>query len=276
MRNIVRLLYKLHALFLFLALQAICLTLFFQFNQYQQSSFIRSSGDVVGWFQDVRYSITEPFTVKEANEKLAAENAALRDRLRESWYVRDTRVLQSDTSVYEQQFEYLAARVINITTNQNHNYLTIDKGAAAGIEKDMGVVGNEGIVGFVLETSERYSVIVPVINDMFTTSVKLERTNDFGVLRWDDTDPNMAHVYGISASVKLNEGDTIVTKGASARYAEGMMVGTITDYELEPGRSDYTIDVELATNFNRLFHVYCIRNQFAEEQLELEENARME
>lgn len=272
MRNIAALIVRFYPFFLFLFLQVVSLSLYFSYSNYHKTGFVNATGEFSGWLFDVRTSITEPFQLKSVNRQLAEENAELMGMLPQSFRVKTDGTILIDSASVEREFSYISAKVIDITLNKSRNFITIDRGSNDGIEKEMGVISPQGIVGFVYDVTPHYSVVVPVQNDLFSTSVKLGGVNDFGVIKWEGGDPDIAHVYGISASRQLNEGDRILTKGASARYPEGIPVGTIKSYELEPGRSDYTVEVELATDFKNVYHVYAVKALFADELKELMKN----
>jgi rod shape-determining protein MreC len=272
MRNIAALLVRFAPFFLFVFLQVVALSLYFTYSNYHKIGFVNATGELAGWLYDVRTSITEPFELKQVNRQLTEENASLMAMLPHSYRRKADGTVLIDSVSVEQEFVYIPAKVIDISLNKTRNVSTIDRGTNDGIEKEMGVISPQGIVGFVYDASPNYAVIVPVQSDLFSTSVKLGGANDFGVIKWEGGDPDVAKVYGVSASRTIEEGDRILTKGASARYPEGIPVGTIKSYKLDPGRSDYTIDVLLQTDFKSLYHVYVIKALKKDELKELLEN----
>lgn len=273
MRNIAALIVRFYPFFLFLVLQVICLSLYFSYSNYHKTGFVNATGEFSAWLFDIRTSVTEPFKLKSVNRQLTEENADLMGMLPQSFRVKSDGTILIDSTSVEREFLYIPAKVIDITLNKSRNFITIDRGSNDGIEKEMGVISPQGIVGFVYDVTAHYAVIVPVQNDLFSTSVKLGGVNDFGIIKWEGSDPDIARVYGISASRQLYEGDRILTKGASARYPEGIPVGIIQSFKLEPGRSDYTVDVELSTDFKNLYHVYVVKALFADELKELMNNS---
>jgi rod shape-determining protein MreC len=64
-------------------------------------------------------------------------------------------------------------------------------------------------------------------------------------------------------------GDTIETTGYSAIFPEGVMVGTVSDYE-KYGGDFYKISILLSTDFKKLHFVDVIGNLKKKEQLDLE------
>ncbi len=69
---------------------------------------------------------------------------------------------------------------------------------------------------------------------------------------------------------KVSVGDSIVTRGSSAIFPPGMMVGVVEVVEEVPGSNFHKIDVKLSTSFTSLNYVYVIKNTLREEQVNLE------
>ena len=63
---------------------------------------------------------------------------------------------------------------------------------------------------------------------------------------------------------------TVVSGGRSTIFPEGVLIGTIKDYNLEEGSNYYDLDIELFNDMTNLRHVYVIENLDADEILELE------
>ena len=92
--------------------------------------------------------------LKRTNQILAEENARLRTVSKNSYFslydVRDTII---DT-LYTQQYQYIPAKVVNSTYTYLNNHITLNKGRKHGIEKGMGVINAEGVIGKVKDVSE--------------------------------------------------------------------------------------------------------------------------
>ena len=59
---------------------------------------------------------------------------------------------------------YQTAKVVQMTTDELHNYLTINRGSKDGIVRGQGVRNTEGVVGIVRTVGQNYSVVLPIIN----------------------------------------------------------------------------------------------------------------
>ncbi len=74
---------------------------------------------------------------------------------------------------------------------------------------------------------------------------------------------------GISKSVKVSPGDSIVTSGFTDRFPYGILIGTVSEILLEKTSNSYTLKVKTAANFYNVQFVYIINNLLKQEPQEL-------
>jgi len=73
--------------------------------------------------------------------------------------------------------------------------------------------------------------------------------------------------------VDLAKGDTIITSGYSQIFPEGILIGTISDFEIRRGDNFFTIEIDLTTDFNNLNYINVVKNLYQEELMEVESPA---
>ena len=250
----------------FLLLEIVATLLIVQDSIYQRSAIVRWGNAVAGRWHSGVSTITNYFGLKAENDFLAKENAMLRAQLASSYISYSDSVFQVNDTVFKQRYSYTEAQVIKNSYNQSRNYMMINKGSAQGIHTDMAVISPQGIVGVVVNTTRNFSTIMPVLHANSRNSVKLLRTNSAGSLIWEGGDFRYATVIDIPTTHKLYKNDTIVTSGLANDFPEGIPVGYIEDFESVQGTGFYSIRVRLATDFNKLNHVYIVDNHFKAEQ----------
>jgi rod shape-determining protein MreC len=91
-------------------------------------------------------------------------------------------------------------------------------------------------------------------------------------LVWDGDHSNTADLKEIPFHIIVNVGDTVVTSGYSSIFPEGIMIGTISKFDVEGGTNFYNIKVELSTNFRTLKYVEVVKNTKQAELKKLEIN----
>jgi rod shape-determining protein MreC len=172
-------------------------------------------------------------------------------------------------SVYRQKFVHTSSEVINNSINRQKNFFTINKGERQGIKVDMAVTADNSVAGVIVGCSENYSVAMSLLNLDFKLSVRLKSNGYFGSLSWDGIDYRKAVLSEIPQHVSIGIGDTIETTGYSAIFPEGVMVGTVEDFE-KKGGDFFKITVLLITDFKQLHYVDIIGNMQKTEEIELE------
>lgn len=233
---------------------------------------VNTSSGLIGWFVEKKHNITKHFNLSEANDSLAAENAHLRALMPESYYRLQDRVFYVDDTLYEQQYEYIPAQVINSSDNRRDNYFTLNKGLKSGVTEGMGVISKDGIIGFVVDASEHYSIVKTVLSENINISVKLHKNNEHWLLKWDGEDNNIVQLNGVTHDIDIAEGDTIVTRGNRGLFPENQMVGKVHEIFTVDGKSTVNVNVKLSVDFGSVYHVYVVRNYLKNEQESIESN----
>lgn len=253
----------------FVLLVALSALLMSRTSYYQGSKLVAWSNSVAGgWYQGV-HSVGGYFDLKGENDRLAAENARLRAQMESSYISYTDSVFTVNDTTYNQRYSYTEARVIKNSWSQQNNYIMINKGRSHGIKVDQAVISPEGIVGVVMSVSKNFATIMPVLHSDSRNSVKVKRTGISGSLVWDGKDYRYALVVDVPATHQFEDNDTIVTSGLANDFPEGVPVGNVVEAEPLSGSGFYRVKIRLATDFNKLDHVYVINNRFREEQEEL-------
>lgn len=274
MLNIFRFIWRNNILFLFLLLEAISFTLIFQWNNYHRSGFINSANQVSGNMLMALSETKDYVNLKSKSAALADSNASILSWAKNSFYVADDSVVVVNDSIYQQQYKYRAAKVINNSIYKRNNYITLNKGLKNGIRKDMGVICNDGVVGTVVEVSEDFSVVMSLLHEKYNLGVMFKKDKAIGSLIWDGVDPQQATLKDIPDYVKVQVGDTLVTTTFSTLFPEGIMVGTIAEFIQKSGSEHSIANVNLSVRFGSLYYVYVVENLKKQQQLELEEKAK--
>ena len=172
-------------------------------------------------------------------------------------------------SVHGQQYSHTSGEVVENSINKQKNFFTINKGRLQGISTDMAVASFNSVAGVVVGCSDNYSVAMSLLNLDFRLSVRIKSSGYFGSLSWDGRNYRYAVLGEIPQHISVSVGDTIETTGYSAIFPEGMMVGTVSEYE-KRGGDFYRISVALITDFKKLHFVDVIGNLKKGEKVELE------
>lgn len=274
MQNLIRFFIRFHYLFLFLFLQVFALAIYIQSHYYQRATFINSANAVTGNMYEAVSNVENYFHLKDENERLIIENARL-EGLTEASLVKmqDDFVMLNDT-LYQQEYIYSDAQVINASIHRKNNYLTINKGKGNGVFPDQAVIGPLGVVGITKDVSEHFATVVPIINAKYNLDVHIKRNKQIGTVSWNNQeglDAYHAHIVDIPITAEVKIGDTLETSGYSKKYPKGVLVGIVTDVDELPETSSLKVRLRLFTDYSQVNNVLVVKNLLRDEWEELEE-----
>lgn len=274
MRNLLDFLAKYSYWLLFVLLEAISFVLLFRFNSYQGSVWFSSANIVAGKIYDTSSKIESYFQLSKINEQLTQRNLYLEQRLAK--LERDLGDSAADTAMNKSlllqslhPYRLIPAKVVGMSWNRRDNLLTINKGEADGVKKDMGVVCGTGVVGIVYLTSAHYAIVIPVLNSQSNISCIIQGRGYFGYLHWTGGSISEAYVDDVPRHAHFKLYENVVTSGYSSVFPAGVMVGKILHVYNSTDQMSYRLKVELATDFGKLRDVCVIDNTALSEQADI-------
>jgi rod shape-determining protein MreC len=270
MRNLLIFITKYNAFFLFLIFEISSLLIYVKYNSFQKATFINSTNQVTGNLYAKADEFKGYLSLKDVNDRLAKENADLRNQLRSSKYVDTVAKHMVNDTIYKQQYEYIEAQVINNSINKRNNYLTISRGSKDGIAKGMGVISGAGVVGKVIFVGEHLSIVQSLLHKDSRFSAMLATNKEIGYLEWgDDLDPHKGLLVDVSNNAQPKIGEMVVTSELSL-FPAGLPLGKVSNLKTKGGGFFLNMEVALAVDFSKLEYVYVVINRFAQEQAGLE------
>ena len=236
--------------FLFIILEIISGVLLFRFNSYQASVWFTSANYVAGIVYEQEAKLLSFFSLRENNELLTKRNLELEQQLKalsNQLYdqTKDSTYLKRGQFRLLNKYHLIQAKVVANSLDRPENLMTIDRGSADGVKKDMGVACGNGVVGIVYLVNTHYSVVIPVLNNKSNISCSIDA-------------PNIAYLDDVPRHARFKIGDRVVTSGYSAVFPEGLLVGKVKKvFNSEDGLS-YRVQVVLSTDFANLRDVCVI------------------
>jgi rod shape-determining protein MreC len=272
MRNLLDFISKHYHWLIFIALEAVSLVLLFSYNSYQGSVWISSANSIAGKVYEHESNIRSYLALAELNSELTSRNQyleyqlqAMRDELEKQGFDSTHIAGITDPSGYK----IIHAKVVSNSIDKTDNFITIDKGEADGVKRDMGVVSGTGVVGIVYLAGQHYSVVIPVLSSKSSISCKIEKKQYFGYLRWNGGASNLAYVDEVPRHAHFKLYERVVTSGYSSVFPQGIPVGKILHVFNSPDGLSYRLQVQLYTDFGNLRDVCVIDNTHMHEQLEI-------
>lgn len=276
MHNLTEFLAKHNHWFVFLVLEVVSMVLLFRYNSYQGSVWFSSANAVTGKVYEWDSAVESFFSLSGVNSQLTQRNAFLEQQVRmlDDSIARLTRsqeaaVTRLSSMVPFQGCRLIPAKVVANMVNRYDNLITIDKGSADGVKRDMGVVCGMGVVGIVYLVSEHYSIVIPALNSHSNISCTIQRRGYFGYLRWRGGSSQLAYLEDLPRHAHFKLGDNVVTSGYSSVFPPGVMVGKVLHVFNSADGLSYRVQVKLSTDFARLRDVCLVDDSALQERIDL-------
>lgn len=278
MRNIFLFIRRYFTFVAFVVLQIFALWMLFRFNRFHQAAFLGVANEVTGSVNTQVDRLDDYFHQGEENKRVHRMNDSLMNLLRDNYYVPDstsrvvTDSIRIDTVGMVRRYLWREGKVVYNTVNAEKNYLQVNRGARLGIRDNMAVLNSEGgVVGRVVNVSPNFSAVMSLLHVQSTVSAAL-KSGESGRIRWDGRDPRFVQLDGISKSVKVKVGDTVLTSKFSYNFPPDRMIGTVARVESDLATGFYNLQVRTAVNFSNIQQVFIVENLEREEQLQLQKD----
>ena len=276
MRNLIEFIKKYNHWFVFVLLEVVSFVLLFKFNSYQGSVWFSSANAVAGKVYEVDAAVKNYFSLTKINEQLNQRNLyleqtvrRLQDKIERLEPQEDSSWLALTQAEVLKDYKLIPAKVITNSVDKRDNFITIDKGRADGVRKDMGVACGNGVVGVVYMVSEHYAVIIPLLNSKSNVSVTIRKRGYYGYLHWTGGAADLAYVDDIPRHAHFRLGDFVETSGYSSIFPPGIIAGQVLHVYNSADGLSYRVQVRLTTDFGNLRDVCVIDNTGMEERIDL-------
>jgi len=270
MTGLLRFLKRFQHLAFFILLESLAIVVYLQSDYLLKARAGFWLKEVEAFVEDHLTSLSSYLGLRDQNERLVAENLALRNELeRRRIAIEFLHDVKFDT-LHKSQYRFYGGTVVSNSVVKQHNYFAIDVGAKDGIVPDMPVLAGGSVAGIVLTTSRHYSIVISLLNIDMRLSAKLKRTGYFGSLRWDGVNYQTALLSDIPHHVDVREGDTVITTGYSNIFPPDLFVGVVDNVEIKGG--DFNIvRVKLGCDFKRMHYVTLIDDKLRKERDSIEQ-----
>ncbi len=210
------------------------------------------------------------FGLRSENEELLTRSATLEEMLEYQQTRLSDSLLLANSFEDDLGVEYYAAHVVSNSINKQQNYIMIDRGFDDGIREGMAVVSPQReIIGRVVRSSSRYSIVMSVLNVDFRTSGLLVNGEYAGSIYWEGRDRYRVKMDELSKYANVYNGVEVVTAGYSHIFPQGIMIGRVVSYELNDAQTAYSLDIELAVDLSKVGKVLVINNRRSAEGRQL-------
>ena len=269
MFRLISFLYASRNVLLFLFLEGLALFLVIRFNAPQRNALGDSLLNVSLGLAQRRAKVSSYFSLQSQNDLLIHNNQQLlEENLHLKEYLKNLLISSNDSAIAiesivpldDLSYQLISSKIIQNSTDLSYNYFTLDKGFKDGIEKDMGVVSLEGVVGRVIQTTSNYSIAISLLNQQIKLSIKSKNKENIGVYQWQGLNPREGFAKIIPSDRVIQINDTLVTSGYSHIFPPDYPVGYVDSVGAQTAEGFYEVWIKLASDFYQLNQVYIIKN----------------
>jgi rod shape-determining protein MreC len=180
------------------------------------------------------------------NRALRATNQGLRDiehevnRLRHALNYRERSV-----------FKLIAAEVVTRDSSTWWRTVTINRGKSDGIETDMPIVTDVGLVGKTTTVSDSISVVLLVSDENCRVAASVEGTREQGIVSGERVTTGLNPLLNLnflSKQADLKPGQKVYTSGIGGVFPSGLLVGVVKTFKVREldGQAQLTPAVDLS------------------------------
>ena len=214
------------------------------------------SGKLEG-FQDVEELAAQNKELEQRVAELTEENTRLAQNQEELARLQELYQLDQSYSEYDK----VAAQVISKDPGNWYDTFVINKGSADGIEKDMNVIANGGLVGLVAEVETNCATVRSIIDDSSSVSAMTASTSDTCIVSGDLRlmDEGKLAFSQMSTENAVAVGEQIVTSNISDKYLRGILIGYVSEVTEDSNHLTNTGYITPAVDFKHIQEVLVIK-----------------
>ena len=209
------------------------------------------------FFSDLDY-------LKDENKKLKEKNNELEQLLRELENIKtENQTLKEYMNLAEKYKEYktIPGYVINKDISNYSKTMIINLGKKDGIEVNMTVIGNEGLVGHIVSVTDSTAKVQTIIDTASSVSCSMSTTKDSIVCKGTLDEKSALKAMYIPTDANIIQGDSIETSGIGGIYPKGIHIGTVKKVTNTQNMTDRYALIETAVNFDKIDTVLVITNK---------------
>ncbi len=202
-------------------------------------------------------------TLKAENEDLKKKNSELEKSLRELEIIKsENETLKEYVNLKDKYSEYktIPAYIINKDIQNYTKTIIINVGEKDGIKPNMTVIADQGLVGYVISTTDKTAKVQTIIDTATSVSSVITSSRETVVVSGTLENNTTLRATYIPTDATLMENDTLETSGLGGIYPKGIRIGTIKQIVNTKNIIDRYAYIQTAVDFGKLETVLVITN----------------
>ena len=196
---------------------------------------------------------------KKLSEQLAEYSAQIKVYEQENY---ELKRLQELLNLKEQYKDYntIGARVIATDSTNWFYTFVIDKGSEDGVKVGCNILAGNGLAGIVTEVGSNYAKVRSIIDDNSNISANISGTETLCTVSGDLSliKEGYINVSYINKMDTIEEGAELVTSHVSDKFLPGLLIGYITDVQMDANNLTKSAKCIPVVDFNNLQEVLVV------------------
>ena len=150
-------------------------------------------------------------------------------------------------------YKVVAAKVINRGSSATFKQtITIDAGKSSGVDINMTVISDSGLVGVVKSVTSNSAIVLLMSDPTFKIGVRIAGTQSIGVVSGQGGSTYLLQL--LDATGEIKKGDVLVARGSQdgKPFVPGVPVGTVTTVQSNASSITQNADVAGISNLERI------------------------
>ncbi|CDE90856.1 cell shape-determining protein MreC [Clostridium sp. CAG:389] len=205
---------------------------------------------------------TDISNLKSENQDLKEKNSQLEQSLRELENIKtENETLKEYLGLTEKYGEYktVPGYVIDKEISNYSKTIIINIGKNDGIEVNMTVIADEGLVGHVVSVTDNTAKVQTIVDTSSSISCLMSTNKDSIICKGTLSSNSELKAMYIPTDANLVQGDSVDTSGLGGIYPKGIHVGSIKKIVSTKNITDRYALVETAVDFDKLNTVLVVK-----------------
>lgn len=205
---------------------------------------------------------TDINNLKSENQELKQKNKELDESLRELEIIKaENKDLKEQLNLTEKYKEYetIPASIINRDITNYDSIFVINVGKVDGIEVNMPVISEKGLVGCVISVDQNTCKVQTIVDVASTITALISTSREAIVCKGTLEKEGVLKATYIPTEATLVVGDLVETSGIGGIYPKGIQIGKISKVVNTKNVTDRYALIETTVDFDKLETVLVIK-----------------
>lgn len=159
-------------------------------------------------------------------------------------------------------YEFESARVIGRESGNYMTVLTLNRGSMHGIETNMPVVTEKGIVGYVSEVGASWCKVVTILETASSVGAYVDRSGELGLVEgvYELRDKGICQMSYLPSDADIKVGDLVYSSGIGSFYPRGLLIGKVIELTPDEFSRNLIASIEPAADLSDIRNAMIIKS----------------